>query len=636
MPRGYRLLKSLARTDFVLLGASWKVETALRLLAQHQGFTCIIERTGAKPGFYVLAWEELGQALQGKALSLDLESALALWESRADAVFPGSTPFREVEALLQSSKRALVIRDGYRIAGYINAAAVFGTQAGDAPTPPPPPLAPLTNYLAMATFPQTIKVASEHTLVVTVSRNSVSFGPGGAALALPSLAEGTDVEVVVEPSAHFDPPLPDRQRIQYPTGGNTQATFVLKSRAEGLASLKVRFYPGELSPLLMGPIEVQVVGEGVEISARDAQEHTHSLGADPVAYQKPDLEIRIRQQGQDLIFEASSLSAPQTAELGRICIRGEPKLVFAEKFRAIHHLPISSDTARKTAETSLKTIGMSLFEHLIPPALQSLLLTNRERIKFILIQSEEPYIPWEFCYLFGEVGGQYREVGFLCEEFNVTRWREVEGRLQGMSQQLSLSNIAVIAPADTNLSYGSKERDYFMARADPAKGCSVTPITPQPTEVRDALFSGKYDVIHFVGHGYVDPSNADPGRAEIELEDGAKFTPDFVTGDKKSFGKTRPVVFLNACQTGLASIGLTDIGGWADSFIENGAGAFIGTLWPVEDQFAHQFCEAFYEGLWANKTIAEAARDARKAIKDQGTKTWLAYTVFAHPLARLV
>ncbi|HSN88522.1 MAG TPA: CHAT domain-containing protein, partial [Thermoanaerobaculia bacterium] len=69
-----------------------------------------------------------------------------------------------------------------------------------------------------------------------------------------------------------------------------------------------------------------------------------------------------------------------------------------------------------------------------------------------------------------------------------------------------------------------------------------------------------------------------------------------------------------------------------------GAGAFIGPYWSVRDQAAGSFARAFYRELLTGEPIGEAARRARLEVREKhpGNPTWLAYTVYADPLARVV
>ncbi len=117
------------------------------------------------------------------------------------------------------------------------------------------------------------------------------------------------------------------------------------------------------------------------------------------------------------------------------------------------------------------------------------------------------------------------------------------------------------------------------------------------------------------------------------LENREELTPEDLSGVVSNLGLARPLVFLNACQIGRSALSLTDIGGWAAQFLRAGAAAFVGAYWSVYDQAAHDFARAFYGRMLAGLSISQAAKEARAAIRPLGDPTWLAYTVFADPLA---
>ena len=98
-------------------------------------------------------------------------------------------------------------------------------------------------------------------------------------------------------------------------------------------------------------------------------------------------------------------------------------------------------------------------------------------------------------------------------------------------------------------------------------------------------------------------------------------------------GIPHPVVFINACQVGRGGMALTGIGGWARRFVQAGAGAFIGAYWSVYDDAAFAFAKEVYTRLVDGMPIGDAVKEARAAVRAGGDPTWLAYTVFADPLA---
>jgi len=75
------------------------------------------------------------------------------------------------------------------------------------------------------------------------------------------------------------------------------------------------------------------------------------------------------------------------------------------------------------------------------------------------------------------------------------------------------------------------------------------------------------------------------------------------TAEAQNFrSTTAPLVFLNTCQA---------------------------------SRLSRQRTVAFYDALLADRTMSEAATAGRQAARGADDATWLAYTVYAHPRARL-
>ncbi|MGF1614159.1 MAG: CHAT domain-containing protein [Gammaproteobacteria bacterium] len=202
---------------------------------------------------------------------------------------------------------------------------------------------------------------------------------------------------------------------------------------------------------------------------------------------------------------------------------------------------------------------------------------------------------------------------------------------RALKSPLKLTNMALVVPEDFGLAMASVERDAILALADGDR--KVTPILAGFLELQTALASGQYDGWHFSGHGI--HRTPDPNKASILLGKGQQFTPDNLAGEIRRLGRTRPFVFLNACQTGRGGLSLTGVVGWAREFLTSGAGALVGTYWSVFDQPACHFASALYAHLLSGEPIGKAVQCARAAIRTAGDPTWLAYAVFAHPMARL-
>jgi hypothetical protein len=117
------------------------------------------------------------------------------------------------------------------------------------------------------------------------------------------------------------------------------------------------------------------------------------------------------------------------------------------------------------------------------------------------------------------------------------------------------------------------------------------------------------------------------------LENQETLTSEDLSGRVNNLGRAKPVVFFNVCQIGRSAMSLTDFGGWARQFLHAGAGAFIGAYWSIYARPAYDFAKELYSRLLSGISISRAVQEARLAIKPAGDPTWLAYTVFADPLA---
>jgi hypothetical protein len=185
-------------------------------------------------------------------------------------------------------------------------------------------------------------------------------------------------------------------------------------------------------------------------------------------------------------------------------------------------------------------------------------------------------------------------------------------------------------------------------------GYGFYPLVPHHRQVIELLRTpDEFDLLHFAGHGRA--TSEDITDAQIllqgrmqkvlrskQLVEVYRQEPLRAVSVRQNFlvpvddeTMTRPIVVLNACQSGRLGYQLSSIGGFAEAFVGGGAGAFVGSLWSVGDSPASTFIQTLYEELLAGQTVAGAVRTAREHARDSGDATWLAYTVYAHPEAHL-
>lgn len=313
---------------------------------------------------------------------------------------------------------------------------------------------------------------------------------------------------------------------------------------------------------------------------------------------------------------------------GTVELVQDPLAYVRELYRDLEDRLVDGEGYARSAVDWLRPRGAKLFRHLLPEALQEALWSLHDDIGSLEVISDEPWIPWELLCFPGEPVARPGRSRFFGETFPVTRWLT-----QGTQRLvLPLTRIAVVH-VEQGLPPGTgRERDFLRSLASEAR--DVRSVPPDHGALLEALGSGRYDGWHFICHGQAEGDDAD--RWCILLDDRQELTPDDLHGEAMGLGRSSPLVFLNACNAGRGGFSLAGVGGWARQFLEAGAGAFIGPLWSVRDSRASRFAETFYRELVGGETIARAAWEARRALRESypGDASWLAYAVFAAPAAR--
>jgi hypothetical protein len=460
----------------------------------------------------------------------------------------------------------------------------------------------VTSDLATAdVVPVAAAVGDQLDVVVSPRSGVVADGPSEGQLTVGGAGSGPAIQVRLRAAA---------------VGPGIVTVYVFRDRRE-LGSLTATFDVLADETVVVAPeVKTAPLGPGQQAAA-DLEllvfEQRDALG-------RPQLLYRLNARDPDLGLNL--------APFGPVALDTEPSGILGNFYNEIEGLKVGTPEQRAVAAERLRAIGAALFEQLFPPDLRALLWSLRDRITTVQVQSEEPWVPWEICRLTGTQDGRVVEGEFLCEKFELTRWRPG----QALRPRLTLTNLGLIVPPDSGLT--SAEAEAAALRCLAREGRVVVDVPADYVAVRLALGSGRHDGIHFCGHGGF-PDRTNPERAHIELAGRTKLQPSDLSGAAANLGQTTPLVFLNACQTGRQAPALTGVGGWVNALMKAGAGAFVGTHWEVDDELALAFARTFYARLDEGATVAAAARAARLAIRDSGDPTWLAYTVFAGAGARL-
>lgn len=436
-----------------------------------------------------------------------------------------------------------------------------------------------------------------------------------------------------------DPPGP---------GDAAEVEFGIRGAGQGTARIVVHLQQGS-ARLAMLEFGVEVTSSG---PGREERRRVEAVAEEPDGAADEVLEIIIQEtRGDQGVFYTYLVNSRRLdLEWGRFTSppfqavaaggASAPRAFVESIYRRIETEVLESWDDADLLARRLRGIGVTLSDQLFPPELARLLWEGRDRIGMVEVTPFEPWIPWELLRLRkpGTTGSGGVDDRFFAE---YRLLRTLSGR--SPSRVLGAKKWRyVLGDYPHGLYQPAAGERTFLERTLPGLGVPVDALEPDPGAVLDALEDPDFDAVHFACHGTSDLSDIEASSlvlSDRETADGTVrpvvLTPTDLAG-AANLGERRPLVFLNACQSGRHAPVLTDLGGWPKAFLEAGAGAVMATLWSVHENPAVSFAETFYRRLLEGATLADATGDARQEAKAQGDATWLAYTAYGSPSARLV
>lgn len=435
--------------------------------------------------------------------------------------------------------------------------------------------------------------------------------------------------------------------------------FRLVPDAPGRGRITVTFtQPPVLTPLAVLALSTPIVAadEAGEPGADDGRRVEASVAAPPRELAAlPALSI-------DESFSRGGSSLRITAKVGRTVathtVRLDDKAAYVEGIyaelagiRAAYAAAAKrdADEAAETARRDVRTLGARIARELLGDEVNALLWRKRRRIPQLMLQtSGELDIPWEIVHLVPAGRQRPDPDRYFLGDLGLTRW--MYGTRRPTVIPLDPARVIAVAPEYVRPEY-ALPRAHEEIRTLAELLAHSPRSAADPAEFARALLDG-FDLLHFAGHGHW--RDAAPLGQEIafaafsdDLDDGsASYTDTDARRDLPELdeavaavesGAAAPFVFLSACDVGRLRSGAPGLGGFAEAFLRGGAGVFIGCSWAVRDDVTAMFVRTFYEhALGAQAPLGEAVLAARRAAREAGDLTSLAFTVFADPRARLV
>jgi hypothetical protein len=469
--------------------------------------------------------------------------------------------------------------------------------------------------------------------VITVRLRGAPQEASAATRAVPlRLAQTVEVCVQVR-SADFevDGDTVSRLRVE-PDRDSDTVVFFLTALRPGETTVRLDFRQTGLSIATIDlPITVSV-----ELAAEDLVRTQAPVTLGAAYAPPPDLDLRVNLMTREgysiltyMLHSPNGVAGLHYYPAGEVTLRSSPEQYQAQLMTRIEEL-----TSPQTQD-GLRALGEQLYRDLFPPQLRRAYRDlSRSPVRSVQITSDEPWIPWELLRPYDDDDPQHIiDDDFLCARFELTRWLAGPS---GPAGAITIRRLACLAaaqpPTHPSLRSVTRERDYVVGlaqrhgledRSPPhATGPTVTALLDEQ--------NSQIDLWHFAGHGDV---------SQIVLADGGCVRPEDLYGPRQTaISRTRPLVFLNACRVGQQNWSLTQLGGWAAAWAGRcRCGAFTGPLWAVTDKPAWVFVRTLYDHLEAGHTLGHATHAARTHTRDYAPHdpTWLAYSTYAHPNARI-
>jgi pimeloyl-ACP methyl ester carboxylesterase len=370
--------------------------------------------------------------------------------------------------------------------------------------------------------------------------------------------------------------------------------------------------------------------------------------------------------GRDPIYlmvrESPRSDGAQTFEVALLGAAGKATVVNGEARVPAAKLEALLDRIESNAFTfdTLPTYGAELAELVLPANIRAVLATMSDRHMVVVHDAPSSRLPWETLRIPGPgparprpangargkdgargAGGAWAPAltyglsrRYLAANLSIAKW------LEGRREDAFLDVLLVVDPTET-LAGAVEEANRLRAALGNASAVRLTEIRGRAgtrTELLQQFTSGKYDIVHFAGHAFFDARHASNSGilcTNKEVLSGA---------DLAQIGNLPSLVFFNACEAARVRRGgarrrektamidrISRNTSFAEAFLRGGVANYIGTYWPVGDNGAALFAQAFYGELLAGQTIAGALLAGRRALSDKRELDWADYVHYGSP-----
>jgi MFS family permease len=458
-----------------------------------------------------------------------------------------------------------------------------------------------------------VQLGAELSLVVSIRE---SPEPGLAAAQVGASQSGQkalQVTLVVRPDTGLLALSELQQTVTVPQNGDSEPVrFAFRTRAVGPSRIWLTSWLGGTF-LAELRLEVSIESERPMPDNQRRSTPISSMQADP-----GEVTLQVHSHGTRYSFQLFS----QQYLFGPVIAKSLTRRPDEAVERTVAMLrKMAGDASGYTpalAARWVKETGTGLWQDLVPKSIQDQYWQLHDSITSFTIACEDDNVPWELLYPLTPTD----DAGFLIEQFPVLR--RIYGQCR--THRVLIGDARYVVPPGSPDNAQDEVDAISRILGRPAESA-----IKDLAELLDLLDSGSTELLHFACHNTF---SLEVGGSSINMAGGA-FVPQLLNSivGRRCLAARSPLIFVNACRSAGASPEYTRMMGWASQFMAAGAGAFLGTLWPVRSSRASMFAEAFYSAFVAGADLGQASLTARRATKDDADPTWLAYSVYGDPVA---
>lgn len=275
------------------------------------------------------------------------------------------------------------------------------------------------------------------------------------------------------------------------------------------------------------------------------------------------------------------------------------------------------------AEASARELGRRLFESVfkgpVLAAWRASLAMEPSALTLRLLLADDARllsIPWEL--LFDDAEGE-----FIAIQRCLLRSLDPPSAARRLKRRTRL-RVLVILSCPPGVPPLQIEEEWAVLQEALNGVAQLQRVPPRLDEVDRALHSGRWDVLHFAGHGEVDEEGS---YLLLEELHGDSWAVDFLRLQTVLAHPSLQLVVLNACGGGRP--GSADaFSGVAQALVRRGVPAVVAMQEPVADRDAIAFSRSFYRALAERATVGEQLRKARRALFHQQGAAWAVPVVY--------